>query len=70
MGELWAPDASTNTETFENFLDAIESRGIETHGSSAGKAIGDSDLYSIQIVGPRGAAPLTTTSTTPLSSCF
>lgn len=56
VGELWAPDASTNTETFENFLDAIESRGIETHGASAGKSIGDSDLYSIQILGPQGGA--------------
>ena len=56
VGEFWAPDASTNTETFENFLDAIESRGIETHGASAGKAIGDSDLYSIQILGPQGGA--------------
>lgn len=56
VGELWAPDASTNTETFENFLDAIESRGIETHGASAGKSIGESDLYSIQILGPQGGA--------------
>lgn len=56
VGELWAPDASTNTETFGNFLDAIESRGIETHGASAGKSIGESDLYSIQILGPQGGA--------------
>lgn len=56
VGELWAPDASTNTETFENFLDAIESRGIETHGASAGKSIGESDLYSIQVLGPQGGA--------------
>ncbi len=56
VGELWAPDASTNTETFENFLDTIESRGIETHGASAGKSIGSSDLYSIQILGPQSGA--------------
>ena len=56
VGEIWAPDASTNTRTFENFLDAIESRGIETHGASAGKAIGNSDAYSIQILGPQSGA--------------
>lgn len=56
VGELWAPDASTNTETFESFLDAIESRGVETHGASAGKSIGSSDLYSIQVLGPQSGA--------------
>ena len=56
VGEVWAPDASTNTRAFENFLDAIESRGIETHGASAGKAIGNSDAYSIQILGPQSGA--------------
>ena len=56
VGEIWAPDASTNTRTFENFLDAIESRGIETHGAAAGKTIGDSDAYSIQVLGPQSGA--------------
>ena len=56
VGELWAPDASANTRAFEGFLDAIESRGIETHGASGGKAIGSGGAYSIQILGPQGGA--------------
>ncbi len=54
IGEIWAPQATTNTRTFENFLDAVSNKGLQINSGSKGKNIvaPGTTNYSIEILGP------------------
>lgn len=53
VGELWMPDASSGTATYERFLDAVEDAELTVHQAKAGESIADEDAgYEIDIAGP------------------
>lgn len=54
VGEVWAPNATNNTETFEDFVDAVRAKGLQIHAGSAGKDVVASDAgYAVSVIGPR-----------------
>lgn len=53
VGELWLPDASTDTETFNSFLDAVEKRDVTTKEAKRGEVIVPaSSGYEVTVLGP------------------
>lgn len=53
---IWAPNATNNTETFKNFLNAIDKKGLTISQAATGATIVQSDQYSIDILWPPAAA--------------
>lgn len=52
IGELWAPDLSANTATYEAFLDKVEASGVPTHEAKAGETITSGDGWQVEVLGP------------------
>jgi beta-lactamase superfamily II metal-dependent hydrolase len=52
IGEVWAPDVSANTQTYEDFLDKVEASGASTHEAKAGETIASGDDYTVEVLGP------------------
>lgn len=52
VGEIWMPDASKDTETFNAFLDAVQGKELTVRKAYAGENIGDSGDYALDILGP------------------
>lgn len=52
IGEVWAPSVSTNTQTFEGFLDAVSAKGLQINTASSGKSIGDGSSYTVSVLSP------------------
>lgn len=52
IGEVWAPHKSTNTKTFERFLTSLSNKGLSIQNAQAHMTIGNSDLYTLEILGP------------------
>lgn len=61
VGQVWAPAATNNTQTFEGFLDAIEAKGLMIDTGCRGKDIVSPDdaSYGISILGPSSVAETT-----------
>nr|WP_277348159.1 MBL fold metallo-hydrolase [Bifidobacterium sp. DSM 109957] len=54
IGEVWMPDASEGTETYNEFLDAVESEDCEVNKATAGEQIIDEDAgYEVAVLGPQ-----------------
>jgi beta-lactamase superfamily II metal-dependent hydrolase len=53
IGEVWAPNATNTTQTFEAFIDAVRAKGLQIHAGSAGMDIVGADAgYSVSIIAP------------------
>lgn len=54
IGEVWAPNVTTNTRTFESFTGAVAAKGLSINAASKGKDIvaPGNTSYDIQILGP------------------
>lgn len=54
IGEVWAPNVTTNTRTFESFTGAVAAKGLSINAGSKGKDIvaPGATSYDIQILGP------------------
>lgn len=51
--EIWMPDATTTTETYGKFLDAVEAEGAEVHQAKAGELIVQADAgYTVDVLAP------------------
>lgn len=53
---IWAPNATNNTETFRNFLSAIDRKGLTITQAVSGTTIAKTDQYSIDILWPPSSA--------------
>uniref|UniRef100_UPI00261F9F82 ComEC/Rec2 family competence protein n=1 Tax=uncultured Campylobacter sp. TaxID=218934 RepID=UPI00261F9F82 len=53
---IWAPNATNNTETFRNFLSAIDKKGLTITQATSGTTIAKTDQYSIDILWPPSSA--------------
>lgn len=54
VGELWMPNATTTTQTFESFIDTVQDKGIPTKEAKAGQNIVGSEAgYEVSILGPQ-----------------
>lgn len=54
IGQIYMPDASTDTKTFEKMLDVIEEKNIPLKQAKAGESIVTGDELSIDIIAPNG----------------
>ncbi len=52
IGEIYAPKVSHNTKTFENFLDAVASKGLQINTAVKGTIIYDAEGLKIEILSP------------------
>lgn len=53
VGELWMPNATATTQTFESFVDAVQQKGIQVKEAKAGERIVGSDAgYEVLVLGP------------------
>ena len=52
IGEVWAPDATNDTQTFEGFLDAVEAAGLQIDVAEEGATIVSSKGCEATVVGP------------------
>lgn len=53
IGEVWAPNASNTTKTFEAFIDAVRGKGLQIHAGAAGMDIvGAGAGYTASIIAP------------------
>ena len=52
IGEIYMPKVSTTTATYENLLDAIATKGLNTHTAKAGVTIAADNTFSVQIISP------------------
>lgn len=53
VGEVWMPDASEDTATYTDFLDAVEKSGADVEQAENGKAIDDADAYDVNVLAPK-----------------
>lgn len=62
IGEVWAPNATNNTRTFERFLDAVDAKGLTITAGYRGRDIVPDDgsaSYSVTTLGPASEAETT-----------
>lgn len=62
IGEVWAPNATNNTRTFERFLDAVDAKGLTITAGYRGRDIVSDDgsaSYSVTALGPASEAETT-----------
>lgn len=53
VGEVWAPDAPGDTETYEGFLDAVDEEGLTITAAEEGAEIVSDDAgYSVDVLAP------------------
>lgn len=53
IGEVWAPNATNTTKTFEAFIDAVRGKGLQIHAGAAGMDIVGADAgYTVSIIAP------------------
>lgn len=52
IGEVYAPKVSHNTKTYENFLDAVASKGLQINTAVRGITIYDTDNLKIEVLSP------------------
>lgn len=53
IGEVWAPNATNTTQTFEAFIDAVRAKGLQIHAGAAGTDIVGGDAgYTASIIAP------------------
>ncbi|MCM1115178.1 MAG: MBL fold metallo-hydrolase [Clostridium sp.] len=52
IGEIYMPKAVSNTKTYENVLETIQSKGLSIHTAKAGKEIFSNDALEIQLLAP------------------
>lgn len=52
IGEIYAPKVSHNTKTYENFLDAVASKGLQINAAVRGMTIYDTNNLKIEILSP------------------
>lgn len=54
IGEIWAPNATNNTRTFEEFLDAVDAKGMTITAGYRGRNIvaPGTASYSLETLGP------------------
>ncbi|MGI6590123.1 MAG: ComEC/Rec2 family competence protein [Eggerthellaceae bacterium] len=54
---VWAPAANSSTQTFTNFLEAVDAAGLSIHTAVSGKTIATGKSYSIKLLWPpKGAS--------------
>lgn len=56
VGEVWAPAATHDTQTFEAFLDAVEAEGLSINTATAGKQIASGNGMEIDVLSPKDGA--------------
>lgn len=53
VDEIWMPDVSETTQTYEGFLDAVEAENCTVRQTVAGESVtGDDDGYDIDVLSP------------------
>ena len=53
VNEIWMPDVSETTQTYEGFLDAVEAENCTVRQTVAGESVtGDDDGYDIDVLSP------------------
>lgn len=52
VGEIWMPDADSDTQTYENLLETVAEKEIPLHVAAAGKTILATESLSIEIIAP------------------
>lgn len=60
VGEVWAPPATHDTQTFEDFLNAVSGKGLSIRTATAGKTMCENANagYKVEIMSPsEGASP-------------
>lgn len=55
VGEIWMPDADSDTQTYERLLETVEEKKIPLKVAAAGKSILSTDSLSIDIIAPCSA---------------
>ena len=55
IGQIYMPDASANTKTFEKMLDVIEEKNIPVKQAKAGVSIISGDELNADIIAPNSA---------------
>lgn len=52
VGEIWMPDADSDTKTYENLLETVAEKEIPLHVAAAGKTILSTESLAIDLVAP------------------
>lgn len=55
VGEIWMPDADSDTKTYEKLLETVDAKKIPLHVAAAGKTVLSNESLSIDVIAPCSA---------------